>query len=234
MDRKRIGSLIMTNIKFQMKYGFYFLYAVFTVLYLFVLSLVPSDMSEITVELLIFSDPAVMGLFFMGAIVLLERNQRVIESLAVSPVCFEEYLIGKVVSIGIISIAVSGILLAGAARHGTNEMSIIEIGARILAVFGASTFFSLLGVLAAFYSESLMQFVMYTIPVELVFSAPGILQIFGIMPKWMCWCPGIMAMIGIRGNVMAAGLIYIWVVAAFVFVKAVAERKYRKEGGINL
>lgn len=52
---------------------------------------------------MIYSDPAAMGLFFMGAIVLLEKSQRVLNSLAVSPVKVSEYILSKVISLGVIS-----------------------------------------------------------------------------------------------------------------------------------
>lgn len=69
----RLRSLFLWDIRFQAKYGFYFLYAVLTVIYLIVLLAVPENWREKTAAILIFSDPASMGLFFMGAIVLLEK-----------------------------------------------------------------------------------------------------------------------------------------------------------------
>lgn len=70
----RRGSLFLWDIRFQAKYGFYFLYAALTVIYGVVLFAVPEGWREKTAAILIFSDPASMGLFFMGAIVLLEKK----------------------------------------------------------------------------------------------------------------------------------------------------------------
>ena len=71
----RLRSLILWDIRFQARYGFYFLYAVLTAIYVAVLSAVPEGGREKATAILIFSDPASMGLFFMGAIVLLEKSR---------------------------------------------------------------------------------------------------------------------------------------------------------------
>ncbi|MFR1297115.1 MAG: hypothetical protein ACLSBH_17740 [Coprobacillus cateniformis] len=52
----------------------------------FVLVILPETWQETVASLMIYSDPAAMGLFFMGAIVLFEKSQRVLNSLAVSPI----------------------------------------------------------------------------------------------------------------------------------------------------
>ena len=77
-----LGRLTVWDMKFQIKYGFYLLYSVLTVIYLIILLAMPESWRTAAAAILIFSDPAAMGLFFMGAIVLLEKNFRF--SLAVS------------------------------------------------------------------------------------------------------------------------------------------------------
>lgn len=62
----RLGKLLLWDIRFQIKYGFYFLYAVLTAIYVAVLFAVPAGWSETAAAILIFSDPASMGLFFMA------------------------------------------------------------------------------------------------------------------------------------------------------------------------
>lgn len=69
----RLKSLFLLDMRFQAKHGFYFLYVVLTVIYAVALLAVPESWKEKTAIILIFSDPASMGLFFMGAIVLLEK-----------------------------------------------------------------------------------------------------------------------------------------------------------------
>ncbi|HBF6649319.1 TPA: ABC transporter permease, partial [Clostridioides difficile] len=99
----RLKNLILGDIKFQFKYGFYFLYLFLSIIYICIINVFPTFMREKIAIIMIYSDPAAMGLFFMGAIVLLEKSQRVLNSLAVSPVKVSEYILSKVISLGVIS-----------------------------------------------------------------------------------------------------------------------------------
>ena len=62
----RLKSLFLLDMRFQAKHGFYFLYVVLTAIYAAALLVVPESWKEKTAVMLIFSDPASMGLFFMG------------------------------------------------------------------------------------------------------------------------------------------------------------------------
>lgn len=77
----RIAGLLKGDIRQQWKYGFYGLYLILTVIYAGVLSIMPPDWKAPGTALVIFSDPAALGLFFMGAVLLLERSQRVLNPL---------------------------------------------------------------------------------------------------------------------------------------------------------
>ena len=74
----RLKNLILGDIKFQFKYGFYFLYLFLSIIYICIINVFPTFMREKIAIIMIYSDPAAMGLFFMGAIVLLEKSQRVL------------------------------------------------------------------------------------------------------------------------------------------------------------
>lgn len=64
----RAWRLTVGDIRFQWKYGFYAVYAIFTAVYLLALSVVPISARRVVAAVMIFTDPAAMGLFFMGAI----------------------------------------------------------------------------------------------------------------------------------------------------------------------
>ena len=87
----RLGRLICGDIHFQWKYGFYFIYFILTVLYVCGIAALPEHWKTDIASIMIYSDPAAMGLFFMGAIVLLEKSQKVLNAMVVSPVKISEY-----------------------------------------------------------------------------------------------------------------------------------------------
>ena len=99
----RKANVIKGDMIFQWKYGFYMLYFIIIVIYLVLFSFLNGSVKNTIVSICIYSDPAAMGMFFMGALILLEKSQRIIPSIAVSSVTSREYILGKILSIGIIS-----------------------------------------------------------------------------------------------------------------------------------
>ena len=177
----RLGNLFLWDIRFQAKYGFYFLYAVLTVIYTITLFAVPGSWKENTAAILIFSDPASMGLFFMGAIVLLEKSQHTPCAFAVSPVRPMEYIIAKVSSLSAISLVAAAILALAAS---VNNLHIVLIGTVI-----SSVIFTLFGIIIATKIISLNQFILWTVPIEIVCFVPAILHLFKITPAWLRYYP---------------------------------------------
>ena len=79
----KLRRLVCGDIHFQWKYGFYFIYFVLTVIYVFGITALPDNWKHNAAAIMIYSDPAAMGLFFMGAIVLLEKSQKPTENFTV-------------------------------------------------------------------------------------------------------------------------------------------------------
>ena len=168
----RFKNLFFWDMKFQARYGFYLLYTFLTILYAVVIFALPLAFKGKTAALLIFSDPASMGLFFMGAIVLLEKSQRVTSFLSVSPLTAFEYVCSKVLSLNAIALVVAVIL------------TLVSKSASLLSVlagtFLAGTIFTLCGIMVATKITSLNQFILATVPVEIVGFVPAILRVFGV------------------------------------------------------
>ena len=68
-------NALKNDIRFQIKYGFYFLYAFFSLIYMAVLWIMPSEYKNMTASLIILTDPAMLGIFFIGGIWLLEKRE---------------------------------------------------------------------------------------------------------------------------------------------------------------
>ena len=177
----RLGNLFLWDIRFQAKYGFYFLYAVLTVIYTIALFAVPGSWKENTAAILIFSDPASMGLFFMGAIVLLEKSQHTPCAFAVSPVRPMEYIIAKVGSLSAISLVVAAMLALVAS---VDNLHIVLFGTVV-----SSAIFTLFGIIIATKIISLNQFILWSVPIEIVCFVPAILHLFKITSAWLRYYP---------------------------------------------
>jgi fluoroquinolone transport system permease protein len=226
----RIRNLILGDVKFQYKYGFYFVYAVFTLLYVCLIYAVPSKWKGDASAIMIFSDPAAMGLFFMGAIVLLEKSQRVIDSIAVSPVKVSEYIMSKVLSLGIISTVV-GCLIALTA--GTANLMITMLG-----TFLGSILFSLAGLMAAAKITSLNQFLLVTVPIEIVCFLPPMAYMFGYNKTFLLLHPGCIIILLIHGNSInllpLLILLCLWIGILYYFTYGIIMKMFREAGGMKL
>ena len=225
----RLKKLFLLDMRFQARYGFYFLYAVLTVIYIIILFALPESWEEKAAAILIFSDPASMGLFFMGAIVLLEKNQHTTCALAVSPVHAAEYVIAKVSSLSAISLVVAAIL---ALSTGSDHLHIVLFGTLI-----SSVIFTLLGIIVATKIAGLNQFILWTVPIEAVCFVPAILHLFKITPAWCGYYPVNVCMDMVSGHSSSA--IGFWGVVAttvilFVLSRFCVLKMWDSMGGVKL
>lgn len=225
----RVRSLFLLDIRFQAKYGFYFLYATLTVIYLIILFALPENWQEKAAAILIFSDPASMGLFFMGAIVLLEKSQHTPCAFAVSPVRPMEYIIAKIGAMSAISLVVAAILTFAA---NVNHLQIVLLGTVI-----SSAIFTLLGMILATKIISLNQFILWTVPIEIVCFIPAILHLFQITPAWLRYYPINICMEMVSGCAPSAIEIFIviaWIAILFVLSKYCILKMWDSIGGVKL
>lgn len=214
----RIFHTILQDIKFQYKYGFYFIYAVMILFYLIVVSLLPQSWRSMATAIVIFSDPAALGFFFIGGILLLERGERVLDALFVSPLEVWEYVLSKALSLGIISAAVGALLALFGPGLPVNYPLLV------VSLLAGSTFYTLVGMIAGIRARTVNQYMVITVPAEIVLSAPPVLLLAGIhstlleiMPTSLALrliqsCMGIWQ--GADPLLMLAGLV-LWCIPAF-------------------
>lgn len=225
----KLRHLFFWDMKFQARYGFYLLYGFLTVLYAAVLVSLPRSWQENAAALLIFSDPAAMGLFFMGAIILLEKSQRVTSFFAVSPMKAWEYVSSKVLSLRAIGLLVAAVLGATAR---CSQLPMVLLGTAL-----SSVLFTLLGLIIASKITSLNQFLLATVPVEILAFLPAALHLFGVTPVFLRFYPANVCMDLIVGRGCSpAGLILTAVLIGLLYVEACkcVLNMWTSAGGVRL
>ena len=225
-------NVIKGDMFFQWKYGFYMLYLLMIIIYYVIFSFLTGNVKDTIVSICVYSDPAAMGMFFMGALILLEKSQRITNSIAISPVTVEEYILGKIVSVGIISEIVGVILML---QGHTENYFFCAIG-----IFAGSVILSLCGIIVGAKIESLNQYIIGTLPFEIIGFVPVILYRIGFMwnNKLMIIHPGCSVMRLIEGDTeMAVGAvasIVIWTILLFWRADISVRKMFRKSGGVKL
>lgn len=225
----RFMSLMIWDMKFQARYGFYLLYGFLTVFYVALLCFLPRTWKEDAAAILIFSDPAAMGLFFMGAIVLLEKSQRVTSSFSVSPLRALEYVCSKVFSMGLIALFVAAVLAVSA---NGRSLPLVLSG-----TFLSSVLFTLFGMIIATKITSLNQFILVTVPVEILAFVPAVLHLFGITPAFIRIYPANVCMDLIAGRAFSVtGLFLTAVLIVLLFFAAhrCVLKMWQGQGGVKL
>lgn len=225
----KLRHLFLWDMKFQARYGFYLLYGFLTVLYAAVLVSLPQSWRENAAALLIFSDPAAMGLFFMGAIILLEKNQQVTAFFAVSPLKAWKYVGSKVLSLSTIGLLVAAVLGATAR---CSRLPMVLLGTAL-----SSVLFTLLGLILASKITSLNQFLLVTVPVEILAFLPAALHLFGVTPAFLRFYPANVCMDLIAGRVCSAiGLILTAALIGLLYLAACncVLKMWTGAGGVRL
>lgn len=226
----RIKNLIKGDMRFQVKYGFYFVYAILTLLYTLLICALPDAVKEKAAIIMIYTDPAAMGLFFMGAIILLEKSQRVLDSITVSPVKVSEYILSKIISLGIIGTLVGTLLSILAGNY-----KIFQVMA---GVFLGSIIFSLIGLSVAAKINSLNQFMIATVPFEIIFFLPPLLYLFGYKKSFMLLHPGcviIRLLSGENGFDLLPVIVLLgWILLLYQITCVIVKRMFQSVGGVKL
>lgn len=226
----KLKALLLGDLRLQFKYGFYFLYVVFSILYICILFALPEAWRGKTSVLLIFSDPAAIGLFFMGALILFEKGERALDSIAISPIRPYEYILSKVLSIALISTIVA--LTIGIPAQAVQNPFYFIIG-----VFLCSCLFSAVGLIAAAKSISLNDFMLAAVPAELLINIPAIAYLFRWDPGWLLLHPGastIELLQNGRHSGAALAVLAVWTVLIAMLANRAVVKMFKSLGGIKL
>ncbi len=162
----RVINALISDLKFQAKQGFYLVYVIITTMYLIILSLLPESITATALPLVLFSDPSVLGLFFIGGIIMLEKGQGVIQVLIVSPLTTGEYIAAKVISLTIVAVAAAS-AIAALSFYGSINWFLFFIS-----VILTSGIFTLFGVVINAGCTTVNQYILKTIPYMLLLVLP--------------------------------------------------------------
>ncbi|MEL6863822.1 MAG: hypothetical protein AAFP19_05350 [Bacteroidota bacterium] len=132
--------------------------------------------------LLIFNDPAIIGLFFVSLPIMIEKQEGVLAALFVSPVKLHHFLLARVICLSLLGWACSlGMVmtLLGLDFHFLH----FSVG-----TFSSCAVFGLIGIVMVSYTDVFLIFILRTIPVLLLLSLP-LLNIFELTDvqtfKWL-------------------------------------------------
>lgn len=169
---KRFLAAVKLDICLQFKYGIYLVYGIITFFYILLLSFLPKNISTFLTPFIIFSDPSFLGFFFLGGLIFFEKDEGTIQSIVITPLKIEEYILSKVVSLTIVAL-ISGFLVSIVNYKSINYFILF------LAIFLTSTFFTLLGFIAVIKLKSVNEYLLASILYLSILGLP-ILEYFNL------------------------------------------------------
>jgi fluoroquinolone transport system permease protein len=111
----------MSNIKNMLKWEFTLLYR-YKIIHISILSVVLYFLTTQAIEslqgqtqvhsVLLFFDPALIGIMFLGALVLFEKSENVLQALVITPMKTNDYLLSKMISLTILALISASIFMA--------------------------------------------------------------------------------------------------------------------------
>ncbi len=171
---KRLTHAFLSDVRYQWRYGFYFIYGFLTVCFIIVLRLLPDDWRQTALVVTLLADPALLGLFFIGGLMQLERGEGILDALFSSPLRPAEYILSKALSLGLISTAVSVIVALGSGAEGVSYAVLVP------AVLMASTCFTMIGLAVSVNLKSMNAFLSVDGLWEAVLLMPPLLLMLGV------------------------------------------------------
>lgn len=175
-----LASTIVWDVRLQFRQGLYFAALFVIVLWWAILSFLPQAARELFVPFAVFMDLSVFGLYFMAGMLYLERGERVLEALVVTPMPRYGYLLAKVISLTVLAMVISALMVLAVYGPG------VRWGILLSGVALNSWLLILIGFILAARYEGISEFL---IP-SMVFMAPSqlpLLYYFGIWDHWLLY-----------------------------------------------
>lgn len=229
----RFFAAVLGDIRYQLKYGFYFLYAFFSAIYIAALLLCPAEYKGIVGAVVILSDPAMLGCFFIGGIWLMEKSEGLHKFYGISPLHPMEYILSKGLSLALIS-TLSALLITWIGLRDMKQGVLLSVG-----ILVGSAFFTVAGLIIASYSRSVNHYMLLLAPLELLIATPLLLMAFGITHPILDMLPGLALWHIISYSVGVTPLLNggsylilaVWLIAALVLAKHRIPKAMLLEGG---
>jgi fluoroquinolone transport system permease protein len=173
--------LVAWDVRLQSRENVY-LFTVFTTsAFAFVLLLLPGSVPHTVVTGVLFLDPAVVGMSFVGSIVLMERSQNTLAALSVTPASARDYVLSKILTLTALTFA-GGMALVAVAYH---PLPLDRAARFVLAMGFTGCLGVLVGLAVVARSASMNHFIARLFPITLVAFLPLTAHFGAISGAWM-------------------------------------------------
>jgi len=175
----------MSYLKSMLKWEYVLLYrykiihiSILSVVLYFLTTQAIADMNRpIFHTMLLFFDPAIIGIMFVGALVLFEKSENVLQALVITPMKVDDYLTSKIVSLTILSIISATIFIVLLNIFGGIDFNILYLA---LSIIITSVLLIILGFILVSRVKSINEYLLAMVVAFLILLFPPMLQLSGL------------------------------------------------------
>ncbi|KZN22491.1 ABC transporter [Haladaptatus sp. R4] len=167
--------MVLADIRLQVRYGLYLVYAILTGIFIVGLQLRPAGLRTDLGVLVIVSNPTSLGFYFIATLIIFEKTEGVLDALVVSSLTVRDYLLSKAVTLSLIAIS-SGVLIALFVRSTTPRIAILIIGIAL-----SAPLFVFIGVIGVARFDSINQYFLSSVVWAGVLFVPPIFGYLGFV-----------------------------------------------------
>lgn len=182
MNPALLLRVLLWDVRIQSRERIYLFTIVTTAAFVAVVMLLPDNTPITVITAILFLDPAIIGMSFVGALVLLERTQNVLPALAVTPASSADYALAKILTF--VALTIVGSLTVVFAAWWPPSIVLVLRMALALTFIGALAVLGGLVMVATAYSIN--HFIARIVPVSLVVAMP-LIGHFGIVGGSLAW-----------------------------------------------
>jgi fluoroquinolone transport system permease protein len=176
----RLWSTVRWEIRGQFRQGIYYAALYVAVVWIVALWLLPPAATDWLLPFAIFMDLSVFGVYFMAALLFLEKGERVLEALVVTPLRRHEYLGAKLLSLTLLALLGT---LAVVAIHAASVANWLWL---LVGVLLNSWILVLIGFSLAVRFNSISDFLIPSMLLLFPTQLP-LLGYFGVWESWLLY-----------------------------------------------
>ncbi|MCP4361307.1 MAG: ABC transporter permease [Chloroflexi bacterium] len=214
----RLTSTMRWDARLQFRNGFYYASGFVAVISIIILRQLPDDSLSLLMPIFVMGNMSVNTYYFMAGIVLLEKDDGVLEGLVVTPLRRHEYLWSKLLTLAVLTVLENVIIVTAVIGFNYNA-PLLCAGIVLMGFFN-----TLYGFIIVARYDSINSFLIPSVFWTMVLSVP-ILQYFGLINTPLMYIHPIMASLTLlRGGFnpistweLIYGFLYslLWIAATF-------------------
>ncbi|MEE8586126.1 MAG: ABC transporter permease [Acidobacteriota bacterium] len=174
----RLASALACDVRLQVRNGFYYAAAFVALVVAAVFSRLPLGEAKWILPALLFSNLMIGTFYFVGGLVLLEKAERTLDALVVTPLRPSEYLASKTLSLTGLAL-VENLIIVWLA-YGTDFQVLPALAGMAL----ISILYALLGFAAVIRYDSINEYLLPSFVYTLLISLP-LIDYFGFWRSWI-------------------------------------------------